>query len=125
MLLLGCALPPEPGGGLRIGVRRGLALAGCIGVIAVVTLGLMVADRPTVASASDMADVEFGEPLAWFVQDQTLLDPPTFPRQVAPLSPQEHPWDVRWERLLADVAIVGAPVVLAAAVLVRPRRSRR
>lgn len=125
MLDLGRAVPPKPAGRQRTGVRRGLALAGCLGVIVVVTLGLMVTDRTTVASATGMADVEFGEPFAWFVQDQTILDPPTFPRQVAPLSPQEHPWDVRWEWLLADVTIVGTPVVLAAAVLLRPRRSRR
>lgn len=109
----------------RPGKKTGLALTGCIVVIAVVTLGLMVTDRPTATSASDMAEVEFGKPLAWFVQDQTLLDPPTFPRQLAPLSPQEHPSDVRWARLLANVAIVGAPVGLATAVLARSRRSRR
>lgn len=100
-----------------------LVVAGWVVVlVGAATLWLMWTDQATVTSAQDLANVRFGEPLVWWEQDQTMLDPPSFPREQSPLTPLEHPSDVLWGRLLVNLAVIGTPVALAASAALRMTR---
>ena len=89
---------------------RWVALLAPAVVIVLVGGGL---DHPTVVTRKDLADVAFGKPWPWLLQDQTSQDPP-LPYRTAFLSPLEDPTTVTWWALGADVIVVG--VVLAALV---------
>jgi len=105
-------------------MTRRLLLAGAVLVVsaAVVVLGALL-DRATVATASGLAVLRFGGPLAWLSQDQSGLDPP-LPDEARLASPWEHPTSVAWLPFVAEVAIVAVVVALACGVVARVHARR-
>lgn len=77
-----------------------LALTGA-GVAALALL-----DRAPATSSDSLRRLTFGRPVGWLVQDQSPLDPPTFPRRQTMASPWEHPTRVDALPLLLDVLLV-------------------
>lgn len=74
----------------------------------VVTVVLLFASRTTAHAPADMGNLELGLPLAWATQDQSSLDPPSFPHEAFFVSPWEHPTTVDLPILLVDLLIVSA-----------------
>jgi hypothetical protein len=92
-----------------------------------VVLVTALTDQVLVSSRAYLRSVEFGWPLVWVQQDQSLYDPP-FPTHVGLSSPWENPTSVSLSALLVDVlfvfAVVSAVVLLAAALRIALVRRR-
>ena len=82
---------------------------------------LTMFDRNTVVGKVDQRSVEFGVPLAWVHQDQTLYDPP-FPWQARLSSPMESATSVSLGALLINVLVLVTIVTAVAVALVTMRR---
>lgn len=103
-----------------IRARRRLLTGSAHLVLTLLALGVIVLttalDRVLVTSRAALSGIEFGRPLPWLTQDQSLLDP-SFPSERTFLTPYAYPVDVAYGALLADVLIVYVVLaVLSAAV---------
>ncbi len=72
-------------------------------------LGTVFVPR-TVSSHDEMAAVRLGYPWSFAVQDQSALDPPSFPREQAFLSPLEFPVRIQVERAALAFGVVFAAI---------------
>ena len=94
-------------------MARTRAAAPLIGLLSLVAVGaLALLEHPRAASHDALRTLGFGWPADWLVQDQTQVDPPSYPRQMSFISPWEHPATVHALALLLDLAV--ALVVLTA-----------
>jgi hypothetical protein len=95
--------PSDPA--LRPWPRCGIAAAALTVVSLIAIGGLAVADTARVTSHDALRSVGFGRPFNWLIQDQTSLDPPSYPRDQPLVSPWEHSVTVDLVPLLMNVAL--------------------
>jgi hypothetical protein len=90
-----------------------VAFLACVALVLdmFVVLTFTMFDRVQVSGSRDLAGVHFGAPLNWVTQQQSI-DPP-MPGTTTFLSPWEHPADVAWLPLLANLALIAAAAAVA------------
>lgn len=74
-------------------------------------LAAALLDRTTAHSHHALAELSFGRPLGWLLQDQSSADPPLPDRRVF-ASPWENPTGVDALPLMLDLALVLAFLIL-------------
>jgi hypothetical protein len=114
--------PPQTA--LRRGRRWGLAVP----VLAVVSLmvisALACADTARATSRDALRSLRFGRPMNWLIQNQTSMDPPSYPRDQPFSSPWENPVTIDVPPLLLNFTLALVILVglwLAIRVLVSRR----
>jgi len=96
---------------------RGANLA-CVACMFLVSLLLVVASAflpLTVHRQSDLAQVSFGLPMLFVVQDQSRLTPP-LPYRTSLSSPWEFPTRIVWAQLVLNTVIVFGILCLVAVI---------
>lgn len=88
-----------------VAVKRGVVLVGLMFLLFGLLFLSALGNRKEVIQAEDLSDLRFGYPIALIVQDQSRLDPPTYPTVVHILSPLEYPTHVLWFRVIAIMAV--------------------
>jgi hypothetical protein len=86
----------------------------------------MFGQRDHVANLHDVRTTQYGFPLTWITQDQSVfVQKPSWPTNATLASPLENPSDINRDILLLDIAIVGAAPTAAYLVVSRTRRVTR
>jgi hypothetical protein len=90
---------------LRPGPRWGIAAPVLTVVSLIVISGLAVTDTARVTSQDALRSLRFGRPFNWLIQDQTSMDPPSYPRDQPFGSPWENSVTITVLPLLMNVAL--------------------
>jgi hypothetical protein len=110
------ALSPAP--------RWGIAAPVLTAVSLIVISALAVADTARVTSQDALRSVRFGRPFNWLIQDQTSMDPPSYPRDQPFVSPWEHSVTINVLPLLMNIALTMV-ILIGFWLAIRGMASRR